>query len=179
MHQPPHTYCTPAQPHTLLTSSPCGLVKRQFAACSKAGLGVAAASQVTNWQGCFPLPLIVGVGVFTAAAESPRRRPGPALEREQEGNDGNTIHVFCLYFFACVSCSYFFPASQSVSVCLFLFILSLRLRATSHIINLLHSPSPSLLICAVIVLPLLCFFFKLTLSPYLISKFQQSFNSVF
>lgn len=53
--------------HTLLTSSPCGLVKRQFAACSKAKLRLAAASQVTNWQGCSPLLPIVKVGVFTAA----------------------------------------------------------------------------------------------------------------
>lgn len=84
--------------HTLLTSSPCGLVKKQFAACSKAGLQVAAASQVTNWQSCFPLPLIVGVGVFSSAVESPCQRPRSALEREWEGNDGNTIRVFYFCF---------------------------------------------------------------------------------
>lgn len=84
--------------HTLLTSSPCGLVKKQFAACSKAGLRVAAASQVTNWQSCFPLPLIVGVGVFSSAVESPCQRPRSVLEREWEGNDGNTIRVFYFCF---------------------------------------------------------------------------------
>lgn len=131
--------------------------------CSKAGLRVAAASQVTNWQDCFPLLLIVGVGVFTAAADSPCRRPGPALEREREGNDGDTIRIFSLtFFFLCLQLclSFHFPlffhhSSSCLSICLclsclFLFILSLSLQATSHIINLLLSPSPPLLICTVI-----------------------------
>lgn len=65
----------------------------------------------------------------------------------------------------------FFSLPPQLSSCLCfslflsLFILTLSLRATRHIINLLHSPSSSLLICAVIMLPLRrdVFFFLLLL----------------
>lgn len=148
--------------HTLLTSSPCGLVKKQFAACSKAGLRVAAASQVTNWQSCFPLPLIVGVGVFSSAVESPCQRPRSALEREWEGNDGNTIRVF--YFCFPPLARFLFSSALSVVFSPSVFVSfspprSLSLRAISHIINLSHSPSFPPLVYPVIMLPLQWFAF--------------------
>ncbi len=169
------TRSTPAQPHTLLTSSPCGLVKRQFAACSKAGLRVAVASQVTNWQDCFSFDTDCGRGCF-------RRRRRVTLS-EARVCAGAWRKEKWLRRYSCLLFLYFF--FLSLCQCLSLSSLSLCLRATNHIIYLLHPPSPSLLICAVIMLPPLCFFlsfcFSLTLrlSPYSISKFQESFNSVF
>ena len=171
-HTHTHTHCSPAQPHTLLTSSPCGLVKRQFAACSKAELRVAAVSQVTNWQGCFPLPLIVGAGVFH------RRRvtlsEGPGLRWSVNERDVMATLLRSSPFRLC-----FLIPSLPASVCvrLVLFILPLSPRATSHIINLLHSP-PSPLIYAVTVLPLLSGFF-LFVFLYSENKIRQPSESKF
>lgn len=85
-----HALYSNSPTHTLLTSSPSGLVKRQFAMCR---IRAAVASQVTNWQHYFTLPLIVGARVFTTATESPSERLGSVLEQDREGNDGNSIHV--------------------------------------------------------------------------------------
>lgn len=124
--------------------------------------------------GLFSFAMDCGSGCFfTATAESSCRGPEPVLEREWEGSDGNTIHVFSLSFSFPPS---FLIPSLPASQCLSLSLHSLSLSARGPPATLLIYYTPVLLFSFALSSCFLCSFF---LSPYLISKFKLSFNSVF